>query len=733
MHQCPECGAEYAVLPDICIKCGRHFEPGDAPADLFSAALEQEQKSHEQQTEQRDLYLKLRAEKKSQQQAKALETAAQQETPDAQDAQQTVRSAGAAAAAKKSEKKWRWIAVAGIILLFAFSVFALRDGFHSAEHRSQNYAFYLQDHTLLFLRDDTGEKIQLNTECMPSPGIPDSYLQKLTQLSEDGSRIYYPVNFAGNVCEIACRELSRPKEEQIIAKIRMFPNHAPTVTETGRLDETEAFQFTDMLPPYILDDDIFFYINENGALCRRDSSGSTVKLSDSVMRYWKVRKVSGIFYLAIYNAKEYDLSSQYIPEVSSISATPWSVMEHTEYSCSLYHTAAGENQMWYPFPELGISGWALPYADSDQYFYFLSATEEGATIFLQADLTQAGFCESIDYTLEDAELPHLLCAYPDGSFYYATTAAPAHASTKNTFLHFFHRKYDKKYDLYGLSEDSFYQMVDICRTTPFAVICFASLELPALFRGATSVTVNIPAAGRTRNKLLYFDTKFPVLILSEDNTAAEAIRAALDFAIFSSEQFDEKEESELQAFLDEAATWQYDDSSKAIWESPAGSEPKAYYAVLSENANVADFLKIPRKTEGGTYFAHLPKNGANLQILCWNKKESTLLLPDTDITQVDRIVRNYPFSLYSYNYQNHSVSLLSDNMMKWLNCDNVNPDAWRPADENGSVIARSNDNELLLCSAETREKLDTATLLLRTGTLPWENNAAKTGTPITDE
>ena len=45
MINCPKCGAEYTVLPDICAQCGMHFEPADGIPDPFTAAIRQEQLS----------------------------------------------------------------------------------------------------------------------------------------------------------------------------------------------------------------------------------------------------------------------------------------------------------------------------------------------------------------------------------------------------------------------------------------------------------------------------------------------------------------------------------------------------------------------------------------------------------------------------------------------------------------------------------------------------------------
>ena len=43
MIQCPKCGAEYKVSPDVCVQCGYDFAPEDSLPDLFAAAMKQEQ------------------------------------------------------------------------------------------------------------------------------------------------------------------------------------------------------------------------------------------------------------------------------------------------------------------------------------------------------------------------------------------------------------------------------------------------------------------------------------------------------------------------------------------------------------------------------------------------------------------------------------------------------------------------------------------------------------------
>ena len=63
MIQCPKCGADYTVMPDVCAQCGHHFEPEEGIPDPFAAAFRQEKHSRIQQLEQREAFLKLHQEK----------------------------------------------------------------------------------------------------------------------------------------------------------------------------------------------------------------------------------------------------------------------------------------------------------------------------------------------------------------------------------------------------------------------------------------------------------------------------------------------------------------------------------------------------------------------------------------------------------------------------------------------------------------------------------------------
>ena len=120
MIQCPECGAEYTVQPDICAQCGYHFD--DIP-DPFAEALRQEQKTLAQQQKQREAYLKLRDEKIAQRQQNV------SAAPDAKtgSAPCSNKNTGKKIQQKKSSPA-AWIGVFAVIALFVAAIICLLKG-----------------------------------------------------------------------------------------------------------------------------------------------------------------------------------------------------------------------------------------------------------------------------------------------------------------------------------------------------------------------------------------------------------------------------------------------------------------------------------------------------------------------------------------------------------------------------------------------------------------------------
>ena len=717
MYQCPKCGAEYTVLPDICAQCGMHISPEDGLSDPFAAALEQEQKSKEQQQEQYAGYLKLRDEKmKQRQQDAALQAAAEEiQHPEDDELPEPLRKmqTGSSKPSKKNNRKWIVLAVLAVIGLFIYAGITLRNSLKPENRRTDGFAFYMKDHALWFYRDDSGETIRLTERNQPDNDLPDSYMQKLTQLSEDGSRVYYPKDINGNECTIAYRELDKPKKEYQFAQIRMFPDYNPSVMETGRLNEKEAFQFTDMLPPYICSGDAVFYLDSSGALNCKQSDGTYAVLNNHVIRYWKTEGMNGIYYLAVSRPQDYNVPDEFYPETVGSEKTPWSVSEYAVHPCQLFYCSdAGNIRAIYPFVELQILGWSLPYTGNDRYFYFWTQTDEGAALLYQADLVQQGFVDIIDYALPESSVPQLLCAYPDGSCYYETVTSPALSSEQNTFLHYFDRKEAQTHEMVGIPTEEFYDRVDICRTDPYAAVAFAFLNYPRLYHCYSTLNLSDSSPG---NSLMYnkvqFDTQYPVLILMSSGMISLYSSSFPLGTVFPEDGSGFKIEFSLP-----------DDDSTAEQSEYTSTDESAlivYYLPMNEDAAV-DYIPMPKTVKNGTYFAHVPdesdQNGSRLTMFCWDQKNSRLLWQDNETCTIDRILRR-DGSLFTYSVRDHSVSVYKDGAIQWINCAETDPDQWGITGKD-TLFAVNKKHELLLCSPDILRTVDAADRLCSTGTMP---------------
>ena len=725
MIQCPKCGAEYKVSPDVCVQCGYDFAPEDSLPDLFAAAMKQEQQSRAQQQAQREAFRKLHGEQHPQHNPEpdmlpelpndVPETEEPEPLPEAV----TQSESRTAPQPKRNNPKWTPYVIGVIAVLVVAAVISMRDGFKPVHSPTDNYAFYLQDQTIWFYRDDTGKKICLTGNGKPEKELSDAQFQALTQLSADGKRVYYPLNFTqSDTCQIAYRELAAPEEEHILTWIRMFPDVKKTVQETGRPGETEAFALTDMLPPYIADGDTLFYCNLNGALCRRQSGGEEEVLSLLPVRYWKVSGMDGIYYLDMSTENSSVLSYTDAKETCRSEQLAWSIMETAVFPCHLqYCPPNGEGRTFYPFPETQILSWAVPYADSDRYFYFLQDTEEGTVMLKQADLVQQGFCDTVGYTSEvqNADVK-LLCAYPDGSCYFATVGTPVNAPYNTVDLHFFNRKEAQNYRLYGYipsdNEDMFSAYIDIFPGKPYLIIGFALVDRPYIFRGSQFVASDMPEEAQNIYwQQFQFDTQYPVNFLTEDPETANYL--------FSSTL----NEDGASVWFEEGA-----DGITVKISNPDGSETEwkpenvPLYVCCAEmnDQGKAVYCSVQNTAADSSYFAFQPEGASAPEIFCWNQKNSELLLPDGQKAQADRIIRK-DGGLFCHSGTDNSISIYRDNALQSLTGADMrfSADNWQPL-SGDTLLAVSEDRKLVLYTSEQMKTISAAERIIAAGKLPQE-------------
>lgn len=171
MIQCPECGTEYTVQPDVCAKCGYHFSEEDCLPDPFEAAMRQEQESRAQQQEQREAYLKQQKEKSGNHPQAADSDA---DTNKAVKPEQPAKAAPKQSSTNKNTKNYKkskkksspaaWIGVLAVIGLFIAAFFYLWDDLKPKPRESTDGYVYMEDGISRFYREGTAETITLTDD-----------------------------------------------------------------------------------------------------------------------------------------------------------------------------------------------------------------------------------------------------------------------------------------------------------------------------------------------------------------------------------------------------------------------------------------------------------------------------------------------------------------------------------------------------------------------------------------
>ncbi len=680
MIQCPKCGAEYTTTPDVCEQCQTPLTQTDELPDPFAAALLQEQRSREQQQKVREAFLNHRNEKSA-----AAQTAAV--PPSEQTPQHGTKKK------RKRREAMLWISFFAIVGLFVLAFFTLRGGILQKKSQTGSYAFYRKDDSLWFYQDDIGKQKLLTSNFQPQHAkggtLSDDYLEKLTQISTDGSRVYYPLNFTEERCQIACRQLSEPDKESILFEI---PLHLNVNTELNSNDyytsplkvmmsESNENWYTDMMPPYIIQGDTVFFINPDHSLCRKTAEQDAEVLAENVVRYWQISGKEGVFYLT--SSVPLASPEAWIVPTGFVNTrlTSWGISETTSEPCYLhYYPPSGESEQLYPLQELSIQGWAVPYTDSDRYFYFwCEVPETGGVVFYQVDLLRDGFIDMIE-TGVDEVVP--LCAYPDGSLYYAIRDSV----TSSAFLCYFNRKQAQSHKVFGfgMSRDEPTAMLticlDICRTEPY-VLEKINMDTPMLYYCEKPVGLSTPLPAEyppssspeiQHINSLRFDEHDPILYLysarmdlsgylssSSVETAIELSEITLEYAMLNKEnpvtflrspfQSELNNEAYSAKYVPDAAEpdqWLLFFALSSGYEPPSKQEHRVYDAIMRKD----DSLFLHSVLENAIYGyrdQHLQKLSAENSIVYrynWKPisadaffaidatKTLTLYLPHSSIT-----------------------------------------------------------------------------------------------------
>ena len=727
MINCPKCGAEYTVLPDICAQCGMHFEPADGIPDPFTAAIRQEQRSREQQQAQREAFLKLRHEKAAQKKsaependtsaahpvqravqpppgnAPLPETPAsdltEPETPRTHTAERS-----ASAPKKKNNKPLILLVIAALIGLFVYAGFSLRDGFINPRHAGSSSAVYRKDSALWLYQEQTGTPLLLTEYGEPKSDLPQDYFEKLIQFSADGRRIWFPSNFSdGNLCEIVTMSPDDSQKKEQVAGIRMYPSVRPEIRDREQGNTAEDYAFTDMLPPYITEGDTVFYINQGGALCRKRTGAEPEIISDKVVRYWHVEGKEGVFYLEMQDPQDPNAS---LPEEVQVNPTRWSCVEAVNAPCQLgYCGVDGAAEMpLHHFEEMQIMAWNVSPADSSRYFYFLhfATTPSGdiATHLYQADLVQ-GINERITGVgIAYNTSRMVVSSYPDGSFYYAEYTTPSNASDLMVSVHFFDRKQDKSYSLQISRLEDFLSNTDFCRTAPYFAYTYNSVAMPYVYYQGQQISVRLPDDDDTvfLPRVPRFDAQYPVLYLQESPAFTLSYENASSSGVSGQDHADE--------FVVEIP----DDSHAVITsgqsDDASGKQNQVLCYAVADKDKTMNFQKVPYENQKGQYFAFQP-SGANQPLLfCWEPESGEFAMPKGRDGLIADVLRTKD-SLFCFSDLDRELKVFRDGQLVNITDKNMQPDQWMPVAAD-TAYALNMENALSLCLPEGIYPVDTA-------------------------
>ncbi len=690
--QCPKCGAEYDILPDVCEQCGFPLTEEEAVPDPFAAALAQEQKSRAEQQAHREAYQKRGAERSAPQSNAAEPQNAEQKNHSQEHEQKK---------SKKPSKGLIALCTAAVIGLFVYAGFSMRGDFGAKAAGTESYAFYLEGNHLCLYRDDTGKTMELTPNGKPYHDFSDSFMQETAQISEDGSRVYYLKNFTeSNYCCIAYRDFEKPDIEHTLAEI-MIEDVTQTVDDEDRPDAREAYQFVNMLPPYIRFGETFFYRNIHGALCRKTIDGEETVLSKDVTRFWQIEGEEGIYYLNPYFLKNGHEETTDQIECTEIRRA-WYVAEVPYYECTMHYCSAAENAepevLWYGTP---IVSWNLPYADSSRYFYFVQKRDR---LFeqVQADLLDRNAPNCLNnLTTQKKEKPSVLCAYPDGSCYYIAQEGGNEADSALASICYTNRSENRYNSTVILSlepaefEDQFLAPIDFCRTEPFLCYHAPLLRLSTmgylLYHRGEAKFMEISDDDDDHVSIFspLFDTQYPMLMM---NSALSFSKQAL-FSSSSSIAFAEKEEDH------------------------------SIYYMLMNDQTLVKMQKAPFQCEEGTVFAWQESEDQPLEIFGLDANGNLLMaddeLPYAQQPDISRIFRQKG-GLYGYSKRDQSLLSMRNRTMTPITPAHVLSCRLTAKDTVYAVCKPDAANGIILylCTPEQQLPIANAEQIISVGQLP---------------
>ncbi|MBP0967664.1 MAG: TFIIB-type zinc ribbon-containing protein, partial [Oscillospiraceae bacterium] len=447
MYQCPECGTEYTVVPDVCVSCG-HVPEENAAVDLLAAAAAHERKTAEQQREQLQQYAARKAEKDA---AAMAESADVQETPDAPASAEPVSLPPKTK--KRSRKGLKSAAVCGAaaVALGGAAYFVPMFGKPAGFEKSSIGTFYMKDDALWFHNGLNGKAVCVNPELKITQPvyedipedvyIPDDYsfwiVKYLIHASADGKDLYYPKSFSleDKSCTLMHCTADHPEQAEEAAKIRFMElayNETYYSIDTFYANSVLDAELPrlDMNPAYLLCGDALYYRDPDGQFCCL-RNGQTEVIAPVVERFWTLPEHEGVYYITIpdYDAfkerngvtapenafrPDYSCMSQLIPFRSDSDGSNVNIMLHSK-DYALFRTKPGESPQ--RLIEEGIEDWK-PFHETDPscLYYTVHLPDESATE-LRRFRFDTESSETISRMNDEGKIA-LLQDYPDGSCYF---------------------------------------------------------------------------------------------------------------------------------------------------------------------------------------------------------------------------------------------------------------------------------------------------------------------------
>lgn len=456
MYQCPECGTEYTVVPDVCVSCG-HVPEENTAVDLLAAAAAHERKTAEQKREQLQQYAARKAEKDA---AAMAESADVQETPDVPVSAEPVSLPPKTK--KRSRKGLKSAAVCGAaaVALGGAAYFAPMFGKPAGFEKSSIGTFYMKDDALWFHNGLNGKAVCVNPELKIAQPvyddlpediyISDDYalwiVKYLVHVSEDGKDLYYPKSFSleEENCTLMHCTADHPEQAEEVAEIRFTELAYNQISDTIG---TNAFYANSVLtaeqprlemnPAYLLCGDGLYYRDPDGQFCCL-RNGQTEVIAPVVERFWTLPEHEGVYYITIadYDAfkerigsaepefafrPDYSCMTQTIPFQSDTDGSNVNIMLHSD-DYALFRTKPGESPQ--RLIEEGIEDWKPFHETAPAYLYYTVFLKDERATELRRFRFDTESSETVSRMNDEGKIA-LLQDYPDGSCYFSHNSLSA--------------------------------------------------------------------------------------------------------------------------------------------------------------------------------------------------------------------------------------------------------------------------------------------------------------------